>query len=125
MVGSVNIEVPENTMAKEIHELTQNIKQYIYKEYNIHLAVGIYALSQNPETIKLREEITAVVMKHQGAMEIHGFLLNESEKKVSFDVVADFSVKNHDTFCNEIATELHATFPGYKFAVNADLDYSD
>ena len=125
MVGSVNIEVPEQTTAKEIHELTQNIKQYIHQEYNIHLAVGIYAQSQNPETIKLREEIAAAVMKHPGAMEIHGFLLNENQKKISFDVVADFSVKNHHTFCNQIATQLHAAFPKYTFAVNADLDYSD
>lgn len=125
MVGSVNIEVPEHTTAKEIHQLTQNIKQYIRKEYNIHLAVGIYALAQSPETIKLREEIATMVVKHPGAMEIHGFLLNENEKKISFDVVADFSVKNHDTFCNQIATQLHAAFPQYTFVVNADLDYSD
>ncbi len=125
MVGSVNIEVPENITAKEIHALTQDIKQHIHREYNIHLAVGIYARSQNPQTIKLREEIATIVMKHKGAMEIHGFLFNERDKKISFDVVADFSVKNHATFCKEITNELKAAYPGYVFNVNADLDYSD
>lgn len=125
MVGSVNIEVPERLTAKEIHELTQQIRQRILREYDIHITIGIYAKTADPETTKLREEINALVLAHKGAMEIHGFLCDKSRKQISFDIIADFSVKDRDAFRHSIEKELHGIFPDYGFTIDTDLDYSD
>ena len=58
-------------------------------------------------------------------MEIHGFLCDKSRKQISFDIIADFSVKDRDAFRHSIEKELHGIFPDYGFTIDTDLDYSD
>ena len=64
-------------------------------------------------------------MKHKGAMQLHGFIVDEKQKSVLFDVVTDFSVKNRKAFCRSLEEELESLHPEYKFYANPDLDYCD
>lgn len=125
MVGSVNIEVAEGMTAKQIHALTLKIQRDISETYGIYLAVGIYAYDNNPEHLEFQEEVRKTVMKHKGAMQLHGFIVDEKQKSVSFDVVTDFSVKNRKAFCRSLEEELESLHPEYKFYANPDLDYCD
>ena len=125
MVGSVNIEVPGQMTAKQLHLLTLGIQRDIYNNYGIYLAVGIYAHDDNPEHVAFRESVRKKVMECQGAIQLHGFIIDEDHKIVSFDVVTDFSVKDRKAFSRKIEEELSAAHPEYKFLVNTDPDYCD
>ena len=46
------------------------------------------------------------------------------EKKIEFDVVVDFSLKDHNKFRKGMMVALEKEFPGYSVDFNIDLDYS-
>lgn len=125
MVGSVNIAVAEGMTAGAIHMLTRDIEQTIESRCGIYLNVGIYAEPSDPETLRLRSDISRIVTAHAGAMEIHGFLLDRKRGQVSFDVVTDFTVRHRCEFCHTLERELAARYPAYSFLIHADFDYSD
>ena len=87
--------------------------------------MGIYAEPSDPETLRLRSDISRIVTAHAGAMEIHGFLLDRKRGQVSFDVVTDFTVRHRCEFCHTLERELAAHYPAYSFLIHADFDYSD
>ncbi len=125
MVGSVNIEVPGQMTARELHLLTLKIQRDISENYGIYLAVGIYAHDYSPEHAALQESVRKTVMGRKGAMQLHGFIVDGENKTVSFDVVTDFSVKDSKAFSRTLGEELNAAHPQYKFLVNTDPDYCD
>lgn len=125
MVGSVNIEVPEDMNAKDIQKLTERIQRDVEDRYRIYLAIGIYASARDEKTLKFQNDVRAIVMEHSGAIQLHGFMVDEEEKYVTFDIVTDFSVKNREVFRHGIEDELHSVYPQYNFRINIDNDYSD
>ncbi len=125
IVGSVNIEVPGQMTAKELHLLTLKIQRDISENFGIYLAVGIYAHDDCAEHAALQESVRKTVMGRKGAMQLHGFIIDEENKTVSFDVVTDFSVKDRKAFSRTLGEELGASHPQYKFLVNTDPDYCD
>ena len=125
IVGSVNIEVPGQMTAKELHLLTLKIQRDISENFGIYLAVGIYAHDDCAEHAALQESVRKTVMGRKGAMQLHGFIIDEENKTVSFDVVTDFSVKDRKAFSRTLGEELGAAHPQYKFLVNTDPDYCD
>ena len=47
-----------------------------------------------------------------------------NEKKIEFDVVVDFSLKDHNKFKKGMIEALEKEFPGFVVDFNIDLDYS-
>lgn len=124
-IGSVHIEVPDSMTAREIHRLTRRITEEVYMEFGIILTVGIYASNTEDETAKaIRESVEAMVQDYPEVLELHGFYVEEQEKRVSFDLIVDFG-NDAEGIRNSILERVSSQYPDYRFDVILDSDFSD
>ncbi|MCR5256203.1 MAG: cation diffusion facilitator family transporter [Acetatifactor sp.] len=125
--ASVHIEVDENLKASEIDTLSRKISDHIYEKYGIYLvAVGVY--SKNTSDVKAREIEEAIIKKafeQQYVKGIHGFYMNEEEKKISFDLVISLDSKDRRQSHTDAVDAIKADYPGYIFDVGLDTDLNE
>ena len=90
-LGSIHIEVDDRMTADQIDSLTRNITAKVYEETGIYLtAIGIYSNnSSNEKLMKMRNEITELVVDHQHILQLHGFYVDEVKKKNDSATTAD------------------------------------
>ena len=125
MIGSVHIELDDDMTAKEIHTLSKKIEYAIYQKYDIVMTIGIYA-SNNSSTLgnKIKKDIKKIIKRYENILEVHGFFIDEKEKRVTFDIIYDFDEKDPETINKEIIKELKNTYEDYKFNIIVDKDIS-
>ena len=70
--------------ADKIDSLTRNITQKVYEDTGIILtAVGIYSNnSSNEYLMKMRKDITELVVDHKHILQLHGFYVDEEKKRI-------------------------------------------
>ena len=125
-IASAHIEVDDNMTAAEIDALSRVIQAQVYAENAVILgALGIYAVNTgNDEISRLRSDIRHMVMSHEGALQMHGFFLDEKTSALSFDVIIDFAVDRQAVY-NDIVKEVREKYPQYTISVALDTDFSD
>ena len=126
-VASVHIALPESYTADRIDQLTRDIQQRVYQEHGVILTgVSVYAInSPDSEAGKLRARLYEVISRHEDVLQTHGFHVDFDKKRISCDIIIDFSVKNRHAERDEIECELRDAFPDFDVALNLDTDLSD
>ena len=126
MVGSIHIEVAEDTTAAQIDALTRRIQNAIFAKFNIILdTVGIYAFNKNdPRAAEIREHIKQMAFSHEFVSQIHGFYLDESKHAISFDVIVDFAAPDMEATFRAVCKQVRAAYPNYTLIITRDSDYS-
>ena len=128
MVGSVHIEVPDTLTVPKLDELERQIADDVYHRHHVIMGgISIYSINtSDDEAIRLREDITRIVMSHEGVLQMHGFYVKEidSVRQISFDVVLDYSV-DRTTLYRTICQEVETAYPDCRFNIQADSDLSD
>ena len=126
-LGSIHIEVDDRMTADQIDSLTRNITAKVYEETGIYLtAIGIYSNnSSNEKLMKMRNEITELVVDHQHILQLHGFYVDEEKKKITFDVVVDFDEEDREGLVKHIIEDVKEALPEYDVRVAVDSDISD
>ena len=126
-LGSVHIEVDDTMTADKIDALTRNISEKVYKDTGIILtAVGIYSNNSSDEKLmKMRNDITELVVDHKHILQLHGFYVDEEKKRITFDVVVDFDEQDREGLIAHIIGDVKNALPGYDVVVAADSDISD
>ena len=124
--AAVHIEVPDNLDAKTIDKMIRNIQGRVYKETKIVLTgVSVYSYNTTDEfAIDVRNKVKELVLKHEGALEFHGFYLDSEKKDMRFDVVISFDV-NDKELVGKIKEEILGLYPDYSLIINPDIDISD
>ena len=126
-VGAIHVEVPDTMTADKIDAMTRRLQAAVYERHHIALAtVGIY--SQNTtsnEIAEMQSTITRIVMSHDGVLQMHGFYADLQLKRVSFDLIIDFAVKDRDELYAHIAQETRERYPDFLFNITLDRDLSD
>lgn len=127
LIGSVHVEVPDYFTAAEIDALLRRIQTKVYYEHNVVLAaIGIYSVNTKNETIrKMHQDILGTVLAHPYVLQMHGFYVNEAEKRIQFDVVIDFDAPDRDAEHAAIVNEVQRKYPDYTLIVTLDADVSD
>ena len=112
---------------EKIDELTRVIQGKVYHETGVILtAVGIYSSNTSQEvSAQIRHEVTKIVMGHDGVLQMHGFFLDTENKRMSFDIVLDFALKDRHEVYAHICDEVQKAFPEYQVQVALDIDISD
>ena len=125
--GSVHVEIDDTMTAAQIDELSNEIIMAVYKEHRVILtAVGIYSRnSSDPEAVKAKEKILALLEGHKDVLQMHGFYMDKEKKIIKFDTVISFDAPDREAECNSILQEVLAAFPGYSVKINLDSDMSD
>ncbi|MCR4731077.1 MAG: cation diffusion facilitator family transporter [Saccharofermentans sp.] len=126
-LGSVHIEVDDRMTADKIDSLTRNITQKVFEDTGIFLtAVGIYSNnSSNERLMKMRKDITELVVDHKHILQLHGFYVDEEKKRITFDVVVDFDEQDREGLLKHIVGDVKNALPEYEVVVAMDSDISD
>lgn len=126
-LGSLHIEVDDTMAADKIDALTRGISEKVYKSTGIVLtAVGIYSRNtSNEKLMKMRNEITELVVDHKHILQLHGFYVDEEKKKITFDVVVDFDEEDREGLVRHIIGDVKKALPEYDIFVAIDSDISD
>lgn len=122
MQGSVHVEIDDTLTALEIHNLTREISLKIFKEFSIILTVGIYA--RNDKYSNIRNDLYDIASKYKEVLEIHGFIVYEEQKLITFDIIVDFDA-DRDKVKNKILEEIKAKHPQFTYYMIDDYDISD
>ena len=126
-LGSVHIEVDDTMTADKIDSLTRNITGKVFEETGIILtAVGIYSNNSSDEKLmKMRKDITELVVDHKHILQLHGFYVDEEKKRITFDVVVDFEEQDREGLIAHIKNDVKNVLPEYELVVAIDSDISD
>ena len=73
----------------------------------------------------LRDEIEKLVVDHKHIKQIHGFYVDEENKRITFDVVVDFDEKDRAGLVAHITDDVKNALPEYEIVVALDSDISD
>ena len=122
MQGSVHVEVDDSLTALEIHNLTRQISIKIYNEFSIILTVGIYA--RNNKFDDIRNDLYEIASKYEEIIEIHGFIVYETQNLITFDMIVDFDA-DREQVKSRILKEIEQKHPQYTYQVIDDYDVSD
>ena len=125
IIGSVHIEVPDDTTARQLHYLTRCIAAKVYAELGIVLTVGIYAAGDSSAVLtEIRETAQALAAEAPEILQMHGFYGDEAQKFVMFDLIVDFSA-DAPAVRDALCAKLTEKYPDYRFDIVLDSDYSD
>ena len=126
-LGSLHVEVDDTMTADKLDALTRRINEKVYKETGIVLtAIGVYSSNtSNEKLMKMRNEITELVVDHQHILQLHGFYVDEERKRITFDVVVDFDEKDREGLVAHIIGDVKEALPEYEVFVAIDSDISD
>ena len=122
MQGSVHVEVDDSLTALKIHNLTRQISIKIYNEFSIILTVGIYA--RNNKFDDIRNDLYEIASKYEEIIEIHGFIVYETQNLITFDMIVDFDA-DREKVKSRILKEIKQKHPQYTYQVIDDYDVSD
>jgi len=125
-MGSVHIELPHHMTVEEVDVLTRRLQEKVAAETGIILTgIGVYSSDRDhTEMEEMHREIAEIVMRHDFALQMHGFHADIDNKEVRFDVVMSFDV-DHDEALKLIEKEMKERYPDYEFKIVADNDISD
>lgn len=126
-LGSLHIEVDDTMTADKIDTLTRNITSKVFEDTGIFLtAIGLYSRnSSNEKLMKLRSDISEVVVDHKHIKQLHGFYVDEEKKRITFDVVVDFDEQDREGLIDHIRNDVKEILPDYEIIVAVDSDISD
>jgi cation diffusion facilitator family transporter len=126
-LGSLHIEVDDNMTADKIDALTRSITAKVFQDTGIFItAIGLYSRnSSNEKLMKLRNDITRLVVDHKHIKQIHGFYVDEENKRITFDVVVDFAEQDREGLIEHIKGDVKKELPEYEIIVALDSDISD
>lgn len=125
--GSVHIEIDDTCTAAQIDELTRSIYEKVYEEHRVYLtSVSIYSSNAtNEKAVEMRKIIRDAVLHIENVCGVHGFYLQEAQKKIRFDIVISFNAKNRLAVYNEAMDAVRALYPDYDITVSMDGDFSE
>lgn len=122
MQGSVHVEVDDALSALDIQKLTRNISAKIFNEFSIVLTVGIYA--RNNTYSNIRDDLYHIASKYPEVLEIHGFIVYEEEKTITFDIIVDFDA-DREAVKEKILKNIKEKHPEFNYVMIDDYDVSD
>ena len=73
----------------------------------------------------METQIREMVLEHPGVIQMHGFYVNEEEKRIRFDVVISFDVKDRKAAYQKICQDVNRMYPEYELQIALDTDFSE
>jgi len=123
---SAHIEVDDTMTADKIDKLQRDITAKVFMEQNIIItALSVYSINtQNEHAVKVRSEIYKAVMAIEHVIQVHGFYLDETAKRIQFDVIVDFDAKDRCAIYEQVMAKVKGLYPDYDILCVPDTDFS-
>ena len=125
-LASVHLELPDTMTVEQVDTLTRKLQTKVYHETGVILAgVGVYSYNtKNDEAAKVYNTVQETVMAYDWVLQMHGFYVDMSAKKIRFDVVMSFEI-NAEEGLKILNDKLIKIYPEYKIQIVPDVDISD
>ena len=92
----------------------------------IMTGISVYAQNTQNEKIREMEEFArSTAFSYEHVMQVHGFYVDEPEKRITFDVIIGFETKDREKIVEEIRGKVKEKYPDYDVYVTLDYDISD
>lgn len=126
-LGSIHIEVAEDTTAHRIDELTRQIQMAVYKECGFILTtVGIYSRNVGGgQAAQMRTELSRIALSHPYVQQIHGVFIDFEDSRITFDMVVSFDAPDRNAVYNHVRNEIAARYPDFQVFATLDVDTAD
>ena len=126
-MASLHIEVPDTLSASVLDETIRDITDEVYKKHHVVLtAVGVYSMNtRDPEAVRVRNQVSAIVLGIEHVMQIHGFYVNFDRKEMRFDAVISFDSPDRMATQQQIFDAVKKEYPDYTVMITPDIDYSE
>ncbi len=123
--ASVHLELADTMTAKEIDRLTRKLESKVYEKTGVILAgVGLYSCNTgNDEAARIQRDVREKVLKHDWAVQVHGFYLDIEDREMRFDVVFSFDIAPKEGLAI-LYEEMRKTYPDYDIQILPDVDVS-
>lgn len=124
--ASVHIELPDNMPVSSVDRITRQLEYNVYMETGVILTgVGVYSFNTKDSlAAKIRDDITAKVLAHDWALQVHGFYVDNETKMIRFDVVIRFDITSKEAL-KILRADAESLYPDYEFLIITDVDLSD
>ena len=124
--ASVHIELPDTMTVEEVDKLTRRVESRVYRETGVILAgVGVYSYNTgSDEAARIRNAVQETVLKHDWALQMHGFYVDLEKKEIRFDVVLNFEIDPKEALA-VLLEETRNMYPEYAVEIVPDVDISD
>ncbi len=125
-MGTIDVEVPFTADAESIYEAMEKAKKRLFDETGTMFTFGINAENQDDTRVRemMEKTLKCIKMASDDVIGIHGFHVHFEEKRIEFDVVVSFTLRDWDKFRKNITGLLELIFPDYRISFNIDPDYS-
>ena len=125
--GTLHIEVPDTCSANQLDDLIREITVAVYQKHHVILtAVGVYSVNTRDENVvNMRETLKKAVLACPFILQMHGFYVNEEEKRIRFDAVISFDAPDRKAAYRTVVTTAAALYPDYTFQIAMDTDFCD
>ena len=126
-LGSIHIEVADTLTVADIDRLSRKISKMILTKYGVILhTIGVYSINtKDKKVMNIKKDITKIVFSNKGILQMHGFYIDEKEKRISFDIIIDFELKNREEVYKKIYDEVQNKYKDYEIEITLDVDTSD
>ena len=124
--ASVHVELPDTMTVEEVDRLTRRVEARVYRETGVILTgVGVYSYNTgDDEAASIRNKVQETVLRHDWAIQLHGFYADLQQKTIRFDVVLSFDVNPKEAL-EELYREVKELYPEYTAQIVPDVDISD
>ncbi|MBQ8975627.1 MAG: cation transporter [Oscillospiraceae bacterium] len=123
--ASLHLELPDTMTVKEVDRLTRAVEKKVYRQTGIILTgVGVYSYNTgDTEAARIQNDVRARVMKHDWAVQFHGFYIDTENKEMRFDVVVSFDIEPKQAL-QILYDEVQNAYPEYTLQIAPDVDVS-
>ncbi|MBQ9909956.1 MAG: cation transporter [Lachnospiraceae bacterium] len=124
--GSVHLELPDTMTVSELDALTRRVQEKIYDKTGVILTgISVYSYNTgNDEAAQIRDRVRSIVLRHDWALQTHGFYIDTEEKTMRFDTVISFGQEQTEAL-KTLYDEIAEVFPDYTVNITPDVDVSD
>ena len=124
--ASLHIELPDTITVDKVDRITRRIQTDVFREMGIIITgISIYSFNTTDnEAAEMREKVREAVLKHEWALQMHGFYVETESKTMRFDVVISFGVDRKQALAT-LYEETEKLYPEYDIQIVSDVDMTD
>lgn len=124
--ASVHIELADTMTVDEVDRLTRALQYKVYAETGVILTgIGVYSFNTtDAEAAAMRAAVEETVLRHDWALQVHGFYADTAAKTMRFDVVVSFDIDRAEAL-GIMTREIGELYPGYTVQIVPDTDVTD
>lgn len=121
--ASLHVELPDTMDVEQVDILTRKVQKRVFVETGVILTgMGVYSYNtRSEEAGRIRNKVMELVLRHEWALQLHGFYVDIEKKEMRFDVVMSFDI-DPKAGIEQICGEVQKEFPDYKLRIVSDID---